>query len=169
MKEINTNKLFEKKLRIYDLWLLEDLNKFYDEHRKRYKNSMNEMFVDLIKCGLEVEKIQEQNRKDYNGRFETISNKMTTLQKAIEDSNFANQFNLKDLAIRITILEKLLARSYNILFAFNENGNLNKQTLLAGFYDYLPEDLDEMYNDLRDHFEKVISDKARIENMMKIN
>ena len=160
MKEINTNKLFEKKLRIYDLWLLEDLNKFYDEHRKRYKNSMNEMFVDLIK---------DQNRKDYNGRFETIANKMTTLQKAIEDSNFANLFNIKDLAIRITILEKLLARSYNILLAFNENGNLNKQTLLAGFYDYLPEDLEEMYNDLRDHFEKVISDKARIENMMKIN
>lgn len=167
MKEINTNKLFEKKLRIYDLWLLEDLNKFYDEHRKRYKNSMNEMFVDLIKCGLEVEKIQDQNRKDYNGRFETISNKMTTLQKAIEDSNFANQFNIKDLAIRITILEKLLARSYNILLALNDNGRLGEQSIQAGFYDDLPDDLEDLYKELSEYYKKIIREKERVEELMQ--
>ena len=43
MKEIKSNKLFEKKLRIYNIALLDELNKFFDEHRKEYRNSMNEI------------------------------------------------------------------------------------------------------------------------------
>ena len=167
MKEIKSNKLFEKKLRIYNVKLLDELNKFFDEHRKEYKNSMNEMFVELIKRGLEVEKIGEQNYRDYNGRFETISDKMTALQKAIENSNFANQFNIKDLDIRITILEKLLARSYNILLALNDNGRLGEQSIQAGFYDDLPDDLEDLYKELSEYYKKIIREKERVEELMQ--
>lgn len=44
MKEIKTDKVFEKKIRIYEIHRLEELDKFYQEHKKEYKN-INEYLV----------------------------------------------------------------------------------------------------------------------------
>ena len=156
MKEIKSNKLFEKKLRIYNVKLLDELNKFYDEHRKEYKNSMNEMFVELIKRGLEVEKIGEQNYRDYNGRFETISDKMTTLQKAISVSNYKNQFNIKELISNVLVQEKLMARIYNLLLAVNDRRTLKEEMIEAGFYDDLPDDLEQIKKEVLEYYQSKI-------------
>ena len=156
MKEIKSNKLFEKKLRIYNVKLLDELNKFFDEHRKEYKNSMNEMFVELIKRGLEVEKIGEQNYRDYNGRFETISDKMTALQKAISVSNYKNQFNIKELISSVLVQEKLMARIYNLLLAVNDRRTLKEEMIEAGFYDDLPEDLEQIKKEVLEYYQSKI-------------
>ena len=156
MKEIKSNKLFEKKLRIYNIALLDELNKFFDEHRKEYKNSMNEMFVELIQRGLEVEKIGEQNYRDYNGRFETISDKMTALQKAISVSNYKNQFNIKELISSVLVQEKLMARIYNLLLAVNDRRTLKEEMIEAGFYDDLPEDLEQIKKEVLEYYQSKI-------------
>ena len=156
MKEIKSNKLFEKKLRIYNIALLDELNKLFDEHRKEYKNSMNEMFVELIKRGLEVEKIGEQNYRDYNGRFETISDKMTALQKAISVSNYKNQFNIKELISNVLVQEKLMARIYNLLLAVNDRRTLKEEMIEAGFYDDLPEDLEQIKKEVLEYYQSKI-------------
>ena len=156
MKEIKSNKLFEKKLRIYNVKLLDELNKFFDEHRKEYRNSMNEMFVELIKRGLEVEKIGEQNYRDYNGRFETISDKMTALQKAISVSNYKNQFNIKELISSVLVQEKLMARIYNLLLAVNDRRTLKEEMIEAGFYDDLPEDLEQIKKEVLEYYQSKI-------------
>ena len=156
MKEIKSNKLFEKKLRIYNIALLDELNKFFDEHRKEYKNSMNEMFVELINRGLEVEKIGEQNYRDYNGRFETISDKMTALQKAISVSNYKNQFNIKELISNVLVQEKLMARIYNLLLAVNDRRTLKEEMIEAGFYDDLPEDLEQIKKEVLEYYQSKI-------------
>ena len=44
MKEIKSNKVFEKKIRIYQINRLEELNDFYQKHKREYKN-MNEFLV----------------------------------------------------------------------------------------------------------------------------
>ncbi len=56
MKEIKNDKVFEKKIRIYDIRLMEELNEFYQKHSKEYGN-INEYFTSLIRTGLDVEKI----------------------------------------------------------------------------------------------------------------
>lgn len=46
MKEIKSNKVFEKKIRIYQINRLEELNDFYQKHKREYKN-MNE-FIERV-------------------------------------------------------------------------------------------------------------------------
>ena len=159
MKEISTHKTFEKKIRIYDVSLLQRLDKFLDEHRKLYRNNVNEIIVHLIRNGLEVEEISEQNYNDYFGKFETISTKLTELQTAIANSNYSNQYNIKDLVCNIIIQQKLLARIYNLALAQNDHRTLKEDFIKAGFYDDLPEDLTDIYEDLTEHYGKVIESK----------
>ena len=54
MKEIKSDKVFEKKIRIYQINRLEELNDFYQKHKREYKN-MNEFLVSLIFAGLNSE------------------------------------------------------------------------------------------------------------------
>ena len=54
MKEIKSDKVFEKKIRIYQINRLEELNEFYQKHKREYKN-MNEFLVSLIFAGLDSE------------------------------------------------------------------------------------------------------------------
>ena len=117
---------------------------------------MNEMFVELIKRGLEVEKIGEQNYRDYNGRFETISDKMTALQKAISVSNYKNQFNIKELISNVLVQEKLMARIYNLLLAVNDRRTLKEEMIEAGFYDDLPEDLEQIKKEVLEYYQSKI-------------
>lgn len=64
MKEIKTDKVFEKKIRIYQINRLEELNNFYQKHKREYKN-INEFLVGLIFAGLDSEINFEKDAKTY--------------------------------------------------------------------------------------------------------
>lgn len=53
MKEIKSNKVLEKKTRIYQINRLEELNDFYQKHKRECKN-MNEFLVNLMFGGLRI-------------------------------------------------------------------------------------------------------------------
>ncbi len=64
MKEIKLDKVFEKKIQIYQINRLEELNEFYQKHKREYKN-MNEFLVSLIFAGLDSEINFERDARTY--------------------------------------------------------------------------------------------------------
>ena len=57
MKEIKSDKVFEKKIRICQINRLEELIDFYQKHKREYKN-MNEFLVSLIFAELDGEELK---------------------------------------------------------------------------------------------------------------
>ena len=84
---------------------------------------------------------------------------MTELQTAVANSNYSNQYNIKDLVCNIIIQQKLLARIYNLELAQNDHRTLKEDFIKAGLYDDMPEDLTDIYEDLTEHYDKVIESK----------
>lgn len=169
MKEIKSDKVFEKKIRVYDIRFMEELNEFYQKHKKEYPN-VNGFLTSLIRTGLDVAKIADKNRLDYAGKFASISDKLTDIQKSVDDSNRGFLYNLKDLICTVLMSQKVLMRIYNMALANNEGLPLNNELVKATFYDDLPAELQEMEKDIKDFYAnsyfKDVDDKKQ-ENEVK--
>ena len=63
MKEIKSDKVFEKKIRIYQINRLEELNDFYQKNKREYKN-MNGLLASLIFADSEINFEKDVLRKD---------------------------------------------------------------------------------------------------------
>lgn len=161
MKQIKSDKMFEKKIRIYDIRFMEELNDFYQKHSREYGN-INEFFTSLIRTGLQVQKVADKNYGEYAGKFESLSDKLTEIQNEVKDSNRGIVYNLKDLICTMITTQKVLLRIYNMVLANNESLPLNNQFVKAGFYDLLPDDLEEIEKEMK----KLYADKyfAKDEN-----
>ncbi len=161
MKEIKCDKVFEKKLRIYDVRLMEELNEFYQKHKKEYGN-INEFFTSLIRTGLDVEKIADKNYSNYAGKFESISDKMTELNDYVKNTSYSNRLNMKEIYCKLMILQKVIMRIYNMTLANNEVLPLNNELVKATFYDDLPAELQEMEDEITQSFEdKILKEKEK--------
>ena len=69
MKEIKSDGIFEKKIRIYEPFRLDELNEFYQKHKNEYKN-INQLFVriknlteKLLKCSKNKKNEKEDEKK----------------------------------------------------------------------------------------------------------
>ena len=142
MKEINTHQALETKIRIYESWFLKELSDYFEKHKKDYRTK-NDFYVSLIRVGLETEKIRDENYADYNGKLQSISDKLTEFSQKLDNTNGANNSLIRDLIIQQNIYEKLLSRVYNLCFALNNECSLNPDYVRAGMYDDLPETLEE--------------------------
>ncbi len=167
MKKIKSDRVFEKKLRIYDIRFMEELNEFYQKHSKEYPN-VNDFLTSLIRTGLDVEKIADKNYSDYAGKFASISNKLTDIQKSVDDSNRGFLYNLKDIICTMLVSQKILMRIYNMALANNEGLPLNNELVKASFYDDLPAELQEMEKEIKDFYAnkyfKDVDDKKQENN-----
>ena len=107
MKQIKSDKVFEKKLRIYDIRFMEELNVFYQKHAKEYGN-VNEFLISMIRTGLDVQKIADKNYSDYSGKFENISDKMTELNDCVKNTSYSNRLNMKEIYCKLMTLQKVV-------------------------------------------------------------
>ena len=142
MKEINTHQVLETKIRIYERWFLKELSDYFEKHKKDYQTK-NDFYVSLIRVGLETEKIRDENFADYNGKLQSISDKLTEFSQKLDKTNGANTSLIRDLIVQQNIYEKLLSRVYNLCLAQNNDCSLNPDYVRAGMYDDLPETLEE--------------------------
>lgn len=161
MKEIKNDKVFEKKIRIYDIRLMEELNEFYQKHSKEYGN-INEYFTSLIRTGLDVEKIAYKNYKDYSGKFATISDKLTDLNDYVKSTSYSNRLNMKEIYCKLMTMQKVIMRIYNMALANNEGAPLNNEFVKATFYDDLPAELQEFEDEVKQNYEdRILKEKDR--------
>lgn len=147
MKEIRTDQVLETKIRIYGTYLLERLSAYYEKHRKGFR-SKNDLYIHLIQNGLELAEIQDENYGDYNGKIQSISDKLTEILSAIQSERVAFKDILNGKIVNGYITEKILSRIYNLLLGLNEELPLSKEYLEAGMYDDLPKELIEFKDEL---------------------
>ncbi len=140
MKEINTNQMLETKVRIYNTYLLNRLSAYYEKHRKSFKNK-NDLYLHLIQSGLELEETCDENYEDYNGKIQSISEKLTEILNAIRNESAVYKENLSEQIIISEVTEKMLAKIYHMLLGLSEELPLERQYVEDGFYDYLPKDI----------------------------
>lgn len=139
MKEIKTDKVYEKKIRIYEIHRLEELNKFYQEHKKEYKN-INEYLVSLIFKGLESEKLFEQDAKTYFLKSQGLNENIVDMTKVLQAIKQTQTNEYKDMVKLAYELRLMLFRIYNAMFDLANRNDL-KDYYDNGYKDDEPEDL----------------------------
>lgn len=152
MKEIKSDKVFEKKIRIYQTDRLNDLNDYYQKNKKDYKN-INEFLVSLIFSGLEREKLFDENASQYFYQSQDMQTNLADIQKRVSVISQSNFNSYKDLLGLLYQNQTLLIRIYKALFKLSENEQLNQKFFDIGIYDDLPDEFDsvkEKINDILD-------------------
>ena len=152
MKEIKSDKVFEKKIRIYQTDRLDELNDYYQKHKKSYKN-INEFLVSLIFSGLEREKLFDENTSQYFYQSQDMQTNLADIQNRVSVISQSNFNTYKDLLGLLYQNQTLLIRIYKALFKLSENEQLNQKFFDIGIYDDLPDEFDsvkEKINDILD-------------------
>lgn len=148
MKFINTKAVLETKIRIYQIPLLEELSDYYERHKNSYRNK-NDFYVSLIISGLEIEKIKDENYDDYNGKLQSISDKLKEIESKFDNvAEAINKWNKEDMVDHV-VFEKLLSRILKLATAENQDYTLNKELLECGLYDILPNDIEEYKDEMQ--------------------
>lgn len=138
MKEIKSDKVFEKKLRIYDIRFMEELNEFYQKHKKEYGN-VNEFLISLIRTGLDAKKMFEKDHETYFFKSQELSQNICEIQAKLNKMRLNDENVYKDLLNVLYQNQLLLCRLYNGMFDIVENGRIDKKFYNAGFRDDPPE------------------------------
>ena len=137
MKEIKSDKVFEKKIRIYQINRLEELNDFYQKHKREYKN-MNEFLVSLIFAGLDSEINFEKDTRTYFTKAQGISDNIADMTKVLSNIKQSQTDEYKDMIKLAYELRLLLYRIYNGMFYLSDRDDV-KGFFDAGFKDDEPE------------------------------
>lgn len=143
MKQIKSDGVFEKKIRIYQPFRVEELNDFYQKHKKEYKN-INQLFVSLIFSGLEKEKLMDENASEYYYQSQDIQTNLADIQKHISVITQNNFNSYKDLLGLLYQNQTLLCRIYNAIFKLSEKVELNRKFFDIGIYDDLPNEFENL-------------------------
>ena len=143
MKEIKSDGIFEKKIRIYQPYRVEELNDFYQKHKKEYKN-INQFFVSLIFSGLEKEKLTDGNASEYYYQSQDMQTNLADIQKHISVITQNNFNSYKDLLGLLYQNQTLLCRIYNAMFKLSQKVELNKNFFDIGIYDDLPNEFENV-------------------------
>lgn len=149
MKEIKSDKVFEKKIRIYQTNRLDELNDYYQKHKKSYRN-INEFLVSLIFSGLEREKLFDENTSQYFYQSQDMQSNLADIQKRVSVISQSNFNSYKDLLGLLYQNQTLLIRIYKALFKLSENEELNKKFFDIGIYDDLPDEFDSVKDKIND-------------------
>ena len=137
MKEIKSDKVFEKKIRIYQINRLEELNDFYQKHKREYKN-MNEFLVSLIFAGLNSEINFEKDARTYFTKAQGISDNIAHLSNTLSNVKKTQTNEYMDMVKLAYELRLLLYRIYNGMFYLSDRDDV-KGIFDAGFKDDEPE------------------------------
>ena len=137
MKEIKSDKVFEKKIRIYQINRLEELNEFYQKHKREYKN-MNEFLVSLIFAGLDSETNFEKDARTYFTKAQGISDNIASLSNTLSNIKKTQTNEYTDMVKLAYELRLLLYRIYNGIFYLSDKEDI-KGVFNAGFKDDEPE------------------------------
>ena len=137
MKEIKSDKVFEKKIRIYQINRLEELNNFYQKHKREYKN-MNEFLVSLIFAGLDSEINFEKDARTYFIKAQGISDNIAHLSNTLSNVKKTQTNEYMDMVKLAYELRLLLYRIYNGMFYLSDRDDV-KGIFDAGFKDDEPE------------------------------
>ena len=143
MKQIKSDGVFEKKIRIYQPFRVEELNDFYQKHKKEYKN-INQLFVSLIFSGLEKEKLMDENASEYYYQSQDMQTNLADIQKHISVITQNNFNSYKDLLGLLYQNQTLLCRIYNAMFKLSEKVELNRKFFDIGIYDDLPNEFENV-------------------------
>ena len=143
MKQIKSDGVFEKKIRIYQPFRVEELNDFYQKHKKEYKN-INQLFVSLIFSGLEKEKLMDENASEYYYQSQDMQTNLADIQKNISVITQNNFNSYKDLLGLLYQNQTLLCRIYNAMFKLSEKVELNRKFFDIGIYDDLPNEFENV-------------------------
>ena len=137
MKEIKSDKVFEKKIRIYQINRLEELNDFYQKHKREYKN-MNEFLVSLIFAGLDSEINFEKDARTYFTKAQGISDNIAHLSNTLSNVKKTQTNEYMDMVKLAYELRLFLYRIYNGMFYLSDRDDV-KGIFDAGFKDDEPE------------------------------
>ena len=143
MKQIKSDGVFEKKIRIYQPFRVEELNDFYQKHKKEYKN-INQFFVSLIFSGLEKEKLLDENASQYYYQSQDMQTNLADIQKHISVIAQNNFNSYKDLLGLLYQNQTLLCRIYNAMFKLSQKVELNRKFFDIGIYDDLPNEFENV-------------------------
>ena len=142
MKQIKSEGVFEKKIRIYQPFRVEELNDFYQKHKKEYKN-INQLFVSLIFSGLEKEKLMDENASQYYYQSQDIAEGLADVAENVVNIKLNMAEVYKGLMNMLYQNQLLLFRLYNGMFDLSQGRVLNKELYDNGIKDWEPNNFDE--------------------------
>ena len=160
MKEIKTDKVFEKKIRIYQMKRLEELNDFYQKHKREYK-TINDYLVSLIFAGLDSEINFEKDARTYFTKAQGISDNIASLSNTLSNIKKTQTNEYTDMVKLAYELRLLLYRIYNGIFYLSDKEDI-KGVFDAGFRDDEPEGFEEDRNIISRQVEAEFGKDAKI-------
>lgn len=122
-------------LRLYDLSLIEALEKDFQQHGAQYRNR-NEYLQHCIRQGLEREELRDEpSRQDRNGE----------LMKLLDEIMKYLAAEFQAVHLDIEVLKKLLSSIYYMSKFLSEGLPVLSEQVEDGLFDELPERFDAVY------------------------
>jgi hypothetical protein len=132
-------------IRLYDPTLISELANQFEKEATTYRNK-NEFFTHIIELGLQA------NRKDGKQKAKAPQDEKSNLYPLIRAmfNHMAVQF--KTLYVKLSLLERLNAATYNLAVALNNGETLFNEKVESGFYDDVPTRCKKILADLMAQF-----------------
>ena len=149
MKNIDTNKMFETKIRIYHPHFLEELKDYYERHNFRNRN---EFFLYLLREGLTSSQKLDEDAEYYYKHSLDLHERITKMENNIKNlGNLYYEYE-RDLHTKLSENQALLLRLYSAFFRAHED--INREYYDLGIYDFIPAEMKIKRHEIEDYFKK---------------
>ena len=139
-------------VRIYDSNLTTKLEKIFSKCKDIYVTK-NPFIVDCMRKGVEEIERTLLGNKSIN----TISDLYEELSLTIEKLNILTKLcekNAKENMANLTVNQKMLSSSYNMLLGLSDDNPIENKYIEAGMYDELPDRFSELLEEMEDVYLK---------------
>ena len=133
MKNIDVNKIFETKIRIYNPHFLEELKDYYEKHNFRNRN---EFFLYLLREGLTSSQKLDEDAEYYYKYSLDLHERITNMENSIKNLNNIYYQYERDFHTKLSENQALLLRLYSAFF--RAHNNIDRDLYDKGVFDSVP-------------------------------
>lgn len=149
MKNFDTNKILETKIRIYQSNFIEELKDYFERHNFRNKN---EFYLYLLREGLTASQKLDEDAEYYYKHSLDLHERITNMENTIKDFSKAYHSLERDYFTKMSENQALLLRLYSAFFRTHED--INREYYDLGIYDFIPAEMKIKRHEIEDYFKK---------------
>ena len=149
MKNIDTNKMFETKIRIYHPHFLEELKDYYERHNFRNRN---EFFLYLLREGLTSSQKLDEDAEYYYKHSLDLHERITKMENNIKNlGNLYYEYE-RDFHTKLSENQALLLRLYSAFFRVHNY--IDRDLYDKGVFDVVPAHMKIKRHNIEDFFKE---------------
>ena len=149
MKNFDTNKILETKIRIYQSNFIEELKDYFEKHKFRNKN---EFYLYLLREGLTASQKIDEDAEYYYKHSLDLHERITNMENTIKDFSKAYHSLERDYFTKMSENQALLLRLYSAFF--RAHNNIDRDLYDKGVFDSVPAQMKIKRHMIEDFFKE---------------